>query len=219
MKFIKQLPRKTIPTKGGTSTRTVAMAMYECPGCANYFNMLVSSYNKNKTGFCHSCSRAVAATTHGGVVNGKATRLYGIWQHIKQRRNNPKGDNYARYGGRGITVCKEWTNDFSVFKAWAVGAGYSKELSIDRRDNDKGYSPSNCRWATDGIQAANQGKQARNSTGYIGVEVAKNKWVARIRVNKTGIYLGSYSTPEEAARVRDAYIIKNNLPHTLNKFN
>lgn len=82
--------------------------------------------------------------THGE----KRTRLYNIWSGMKARCENPNEAAYPRYGGRGIMVCTEWRSDFVAFRAWALENGYSPELTIDRRENDLGYSPSNCRWRT-----------------------------------------------------------------------
>lgn len=76
------------------------------------------------------------------------TRLYRIWSNMKTRCFNPNADNYEFYGGRGITICKEWLHDFQAFYDWAMGNGYKDGLTIDRKDSDCNYSPQNCQWIT-----------------------------------------------------------------------
>jgi len=83
------------------------------------------------------------------------TRLYRIWFNMKQRCANPKHIAYKNYGGRGITVCNEW-QIFEPFYKWALANGYRDELTIDRIDNDKGYSPDNCQWLTEKEQGQNK---------------------------------------------------------------
>ena len=83
-------------------------------------------------------------------------RLYHIWGNIKQRCLNPQNMSYARYGGRGITVCPEWIKSYNAFQEWAIANGYSETLTIDRIDPSKGYEPSNCRWIPASEQSANR---------------------------------------------------------------
>ena len=86
---------------------------------------------------------------HGGY----GTRLYNIWRGMKTRCHNPNDKDYPHYGGKGITVCSEWADDFACFQRWALKNGYERHLTIDRIDNDSGYLPSNCEWITNGKNA------------------------------------------------------------------
>lgn len=83
------------------------------------------------------------------------TRIFNIWQKMIRRCESPNDKSYPRYGGRGITVCEKW-HSFQPFYEWAKENGYDDTLTIDRIDNDKGYSPDNCRWSDAYTQSQNR---------------------------------------------------------------
>lgn len=150
-----------------------------------------------------------------GKHQGTGTRLHSIWQNMKQRCLNKNHNNYHLYGGKGITICPEWQKSFATFKTWAETHGYADDLSIDRKDGNKGYSPKNCWWTT----AINQMRNAKHGktyySKYIGVCFFKRtgRWVAYINVNKKRVHLGYHDTALDAAIARDDYIRSHNLKH------
>jgi hypothetical protein len=115
-------------------------------------------------------------------------------------------------GGRGITLYGEWIDIYNFYN-WAMENGYSDELSIDRIDNDRGYSPENCRWTTQTIQTRNKRIQTNNTSGFKGVCYRKdnNNYTVRISIDKKNIHLGYFPTAVEGAIAYNNYIIKNSL--------
>lgn len=86
---------------------------------------------------------------------GKKDRLYQIWVNMRARCMSPTASAYRNYGARGIAVDSAW-DEYAVFRAWALGAGYRDDLTLERVDNDGMYSPDNCVWATRAMQSRNR---------------------------------------------------------------
>ena len=186
--------------------------LYKCGFCGNEFKAQVRYINSGAIISCGCYNKQLVKdrNTKHGLVN---TGLYGTWRNIKNRTLNPKHKQYNDYGGRGITICDEWKNDFMSFYDWAMSNGYSDELSIDRIDNDGNYCPENCRWVSSNIQNRNKRIPKNNTSGYKGVHFYKKsgKYIAKLCVNRNSIYLGLYPTAVEAAIAYNNYIIENNL--------
>lgn len=96
--------------------------------------------------------------------------------HQRCVNHNLKG--WKNYGGKGIKVCDEW-KDFANFKNWAEKNGYTQILSIDRIDGNKGYEPSNCRWATKKIQSSNRDYTYKNKEGILYWHIAESNGITR----------------------------------------
>lgn len=186
--------------------------LYKCQYCGGEFECITNSVNKGNTKSC-GCQKNKQKITHGISQN----KFYKTWYSMLQRCTNSIRENYKYYGARGITVCDEWL-DVANFVAWAEKTYPNiEDATLDRIDNDKGYSPENCTWVDKTTQVLNRRIMKNNKSGYVGVTYYKktNKWAANIRINKILKQLGYYQNIEEAVQARDTYIIENKLPHKL----
>lgn len=108
------------------------------------------------------------------LKHGKSnTKLYGEWQNMKNRIS-PHYIQREDYYDRGINICQEWQKDFLAFSKWALANGYKPDLTLDRMDNNKGYSPNNCRWAT--VTQQNRNKRNNRNLDYRGETKTIAEW-------------------------------------------
>lgn len=114
-------------------------------------------------------------------MNKSRNRLYRIWSNMKDRTTNPNSSKYKHYGGRGISVCPEWFNDFETFYVWAITNGYNDDLTIDRIDNDGNYEPTNCQWADMNTQANN--KRSNIKLQYRGETLTLMQWCRKLKLD------------------------------------
>lgn len=118
--------------------------------------------------------------------HGKSkTRLYRCWQQMVYRCHRPGNAAYKDYGARGILVCEEW-HDMESFFSWATSNGYADDLEIDRIDNDRGYSPDNCRWTTKIVNANNRRVSARRV--FLGKEMTLKEASRHFGIPYTGLW-------------------------------
>ncbi|HHZ96568.1 MAG TPA: hypothetical protein EYN67_13685 [Flavobacteriales bacterium] len=111
---------------------------------------------KGVSKMCRPCSDVISGLTRRNKFSSRTHKKeYNSWSMMKNRCNNEEYYLFHRYGGRGIKVCDDWASSFEVFVK-DMGCAPSKEHSIDRIDNNKGYDKSNCRWATGFVQQNNK---------------------------------------------------------------
>ena len=166
----------------------------------------LKSGHKRSCGCLHDDLSRERLTKMNETHGESKTRLYNIWTDIKKRCYRKTFWAYDRYGGRGITLCKEW-HDYPTFRDWCTNNGYAENLTIDRIDNDKGYSPDNCRWVDRKTQANNK-SNVRLIT-YKGKTKTVAEWAEILGLNYTTLYgrIFNYNIPVEEAFSTKKYSI------------
>lgn len=181
-----------------------------------------------RSGGTCSCGNCLQRINNALDLQKEHKKLYCCWRDMVRRCHNPKACNYQYYGERGIEVCKEWRNDFYAFYDWAVSNGYDKETygkfgankySLDRIDNNKDYSPDNCRFASKREQNINKRPTYKNTSGFVGIckHSSCDMWYGRVRDESGKIrYTGMDKDIIIATKMRNDYIIDHKLSNQLN---
>lgn len=169
MKLLKKLGTRLV------NNRLESWGVFECTVCLKEIEL---SYNNGKRNQSCGCNKNIK---HGDSY----TKLYNLWGDMKQRILNPNNKGYKNYGGRGITICPEWVNDYMKFGDWALSNGYKEGLQINRINNDGNYEPNNCNFVTRTenmrntrkvkltLKIVNEIKALWNTENYTQQEIAK----------------------------------------------
>ena len=121
-----------------------------CKECNKQLTIRYDSYKKVKNkDMCFSCVCKIRPTSFKTTQNGlSAHPIYRSWSAMRRRCYYEKNDNYKWYGGKGVSICEEWKDNFLNFFEWSVKNNWKDGLEIDRINSNGNYDPTNCRWIT-----------------------------------------------------------------------
>lgn len=131
-----------------------------------------------KSGHTQSCGCIQKEKTSKHKLSN--SKIYSIWSHMKDRCFNPNHYAFSSYGGRGIKICKEWTESFESFYNWALENGYEEGLSIDRINVNGNYEPNNCKWSTMKEQGNN--RRTNRLITFNGKTLTMSQWCEELNV-------------------------------------
>ena len=164
-------------------------------------NKVIVNTHRLKAGLTSSCGclQKEILTKRNMKHNESHTRLYKIWVDMRARCYNCNDSEYKNYGGRGISVCDEWKDNYLSFSQWAKESGYNDKLTIDRIDVNGNYCSQNCKWSNSIEQANNK----RNSSFITYKEETKTiaEWAKFLNIPYITLYsrLKYYNWPIEKA--------------------
>jgi len=184
--------------------------LYAC-SCGKEITAVAASVKCGHTSSCGCLrlERAASACTRHGLSKHK---LYKVHTSLKGRCFNKNNQSFRYYGGRGITVCKEWKDSFNVFFEWAMSNGWEEGLDLDRKDNDGDYCPENCRFVTRRINLQNKRQLSIGKVEFIGVGQSKSgkKFRAKYSYKGKSVHVGYFNTALEASIARDKEVARLN---------
>jgi hypothetical protein len=179
--------RWTILSDLGTTPERGSLVLVKCE-CGNQREHFYQVLKKGLSTSCGCWRREQAKMSQAAKFTKHSLSkhpIFGLWMGMKARCFNKKSRNYPDYGGRGITVCREWLNDFKAFYDWAIANGWQKGLINDRKDNDGDYSPANCRFVTDAVSMRNT--RNNNYIEFGGERLVITDWAARLDMSTTSL--------------------------------
>lgn len=171
----KKFGRLTILSYAGLSEKYKRRLVNCKCDCGNDVKVNFSDLYHHKVISCGCRHKEIYSSGGPTKTHGLSkSRMYKLYRSMITRCNNPHSNNYKNYGERNIKICDQWANDFMAFRKWALANGYADNLTIERKDINKGYSPENCCW----IKLSEQAKNKRNTVyvTYKGVKKTLKDW-------------------------------------------
>lgn len=186
-RFGRLLVLSLVDTAAGANTPTKWLCQCDCGEKIEVRAYNLKSGNTLSCGCLQKEKAAANKKTHGMT----GSRLYVIWRHIIGRCTRPNDKAYKWYGGRGITVCDEWKDNFQAFYDWAMANGYNPEAkqgecTLDRIENGGNYCPENCRWIT--IQEQQRNKRDNVRVSFNGQVKTVAEWAEEFKCYSGAVY-------------------------------
>lgn len=191
----KQFGEWTVLEKNGNHKCGGAIWLCKC-NCGAVRNVMGGDLRSNKSRSCGCKGSQATIGERSATHRMKGTRIHTCWGNMLRRCRNKEN---KRYGGRGITVCKEWEK-FEVFYEWAMKSGYSETLFIERTNNDLGYFPENCTWTDRKTQNRNRSIVHKNQAGISFAEIAEKHGI-QVTIMNNRVAAGGWSH-EDAATIQ-----------------
>lgn len=233
IEFIRYIPNVTDTEFNKTSPKMVELRCY----CGELFIRNKYQYKHGKITSCGCAFKEYRKKQpppnkkHGALSGKQIPSLYSVWNGIKQRCLNKNNKAYKYYGGRGISVCQEWIDDFEAFNTWSINNGWKPKLHLDRKENDGDYCPNNCRFVTPKV---NQNNRRTNLDLFKYNEEVKtlSEWAKHLKISYGVLYRRIFylHLPIDVAFKKDynkhsyvkshelAYEIKDNLDGRKNRW-
>lgn len=155
--MVKPFLLREIPSERGGGKRGV----YRC-ACGVIYETRKYDVDHGKSTNC-GCVRKKKVKQRRFIHGESHTKMYYVWSEMINRCHNKNNKNYHQYGRRSIHVCDEWRNNYANFSKWAKSNGYKENLTLDRKNNNLGYSPENCQW----VSWKEQQNNKRNNRKFI----------------------------------------------------